>query len=72
MISPICQNTRLQPSSDGKQASLLVDVVVDGMLCQSVVIASGPINDVTDLFEGHITMQQLRERWKPRVRRCTG
>jgi hypothetical protein len=72
MIDPKIQNTRLQPSSDGKQASLVTDVMVDDMLCQQVVIASGPINDVTDLFEGHITMQELRERWKFRGRRRTG
>ena len=68
MIDPKCQNIRLQPSSDGNHASLITDVMVDGMLCQQVVIASGPINDVTDLFEGHITMQELRERWKLRGR----
>lgn len=72
MIDPKIQNTRLQPSSDGKKASLVTDVVVDGMLCQSVVIASGPVDDVADLFEGKITMQQLRERWKLTARRRTG
>ena len=72
MIKPKCQNTRLQPSSDGKQASLITNVEVDNELCQSVVIASGKIEDVTDLFEGHITMQQLRERWKLTARRRTG
>lgn len=72
MIDPKCQNIRLQPSSDGKKASLITDVVVDDMLCQQVVIASGPIDDVTDLFEGRITMQQLRERWKLTARRRTG
>lgn len=72
MIKPECQNVRLQPSNDGKQASLLVSVVVDGIVCQSVVIASGPIDDVVDLFEGKITMQQLGERWKPKSRRRTG
>lgn len=71
MIKPECQNIRMQPSSDGERASLLVDVVVDGMLCQSVVIASGKIDDVTDLFEGKITMQQLGERWKPKSRKGT-
>ena len=72
MIDPKIQNTRLQPSSDGKQATLITDVVADGMLCQQVVIASGKIEDVTDLFEGHITMQELRERWKLTARRRTG
>jgi hypothetical protein len=72
MIDPKCQNTRLQPSGDGKKASLVTDVVADGVLCQQVVIASGPIDDVTDLFEGRITMQELRERWKLTARRRTG
>ncbi|MFA5203012.1 MAG: hypothetical protein WC708_01165 [Lentisphaeria bacterium] len=69
MIEPKIRNTHIQPSGDGQRASLVTEVVVDGVLCQQIVIASGPIHDVTDLFEGRITMQELRERWKPKGRR---
>lgn len=69
MIEPKIQNTHLQPSSDGERASLVTEIAVDGVLCQSIVIASGPIHDVTDLFEGRITMQELQERWAPKGRR---
>lgn len=72
MIEPKIRNTHIQPSGDGQRASLVTEVVVDGVLCQQIVIASGPIHDVTDLFEGQITMQELHERWKPKYRRRTG
>lgn len=71
MIEPKIQNTRLQPSGDGRSASLVTDVAVDGILCQQIVIASGPIHDVTDLFEGRITMQELRQRWRSSFRHRT-
>lgn len=72
MIDPKIRNTHIQPSGDRKRASLVTEVAVDDVLCQQVVIASGPIEDVTDLFEGRITMQELHERWKLRGRRRTG
>lgn len=72
MIDPKCQNTRLHMSSDDERATLTTDIMVDGMLCQQVVIACGSKDDVIDLFEGRITIQELRERWKLRDRRRTG
>jgi len=46
------------------KARLRVDVFADGVLCGSVTVASGfSLETITDLQNGVITMDQLRERF---------
>lgn len=59
---------RLEDVLGGAHARIIVDVFADGVDCGSVVVASGPKNDVLEMFHGDIIMAELQERWKPKVR----
>jgi len=50
------------------QSRIIVDVLCDDVECGSVVVASGPTLDIQDLIDGQLTMQELSEKWAPKVR----
>lgn len=54
--------------SHTNKSRIVVDVFCDGLECGSVVVASGPKNDILELLNDDITMQQLQERWAPKTR----
>lgn len=51
---------------DPSRARLEVDVYWDNERCGSVVVASGPIDDIRDLRDGVIDLGELSDRWAKR------
>jgi hypothetical protein len=58
----VTTNTKVDRLSEHK-ARLIVEVIWDGEMVGSVVVASGPPQDIEDLHAGRATPAEVRKRW---------
>ncbi len=48
---------------DTRTSRIIVHVFVDGFPCGKTSVASGKTSDMEDLFNGEMTMADLRKKW---------
>jgi hypothetical protein len=60
---------RYEYPRDGGNARIRCKIVVQGVECADLVIASGPDPDLWELWTGEITLSGLQARWSTKVKR---